>query len=146
MLHITIMQNSLVIYGLRIDPQTRNIIASKLQQGVCRQQILDDIREITETTGSISRKNLVTKKDISNIQRQFNIESIQKHPNDMVSVASWVEEMEMLEYNPVLLFKQQRQPAFEECQGLHVQDFLQIEFQKDMLCTHIHKGVCIDTT
>ena len=64
----------------------------------------------------------------------------------MVSVASWVEEMEMLEYNPVLLFKQQGQPAFEECQGLHVQDFLHIEFQKDMLCTHIHKGVCIDTT
>ena len=133
---------------LRIDSQTRNVIASKLQQGVCSQRILDDMREITETS-AISRKHLITRKDICNIQRQFNIEGIRKHPNDMISVSSWVEEMEVLEYNPVLLFKQQGEMPFEACEGLKPQDFLlvlQTEFQKDMLCANVCKGVCIDTT
>ena len=67
----------------------------------------------------------------------------------MISVSSWVEEMEMLEYSPVLLFKQQGEMPFEACEGLEPNDFLlviQTEFQRDMLCAHVCKGVCIDTT
>ena len=102
-----------------------------------------------EHTSAISRKDLVTRKDICNIQRQFKTEGIQRHPNDMISVSAWVDEMEMLDYNPVLLFKQQGETAFDGCEGLQQKDFLlviQTKFQKDMLCTRVSKGVCIDTT
>ena len=96
---------------LPIVSSTRNTIANKLRHGVTPQRILDDIREVSAT--NISRDHLVNKKDINNIKKQYNIEGIQRHQNDLVSVLTWVEEMEGLEYNPVLIFKQQGDQATE---------------------------------
>ena len=45
--------------------------------------------------------------DINNINRQYNIECIEKHQNDLTSVKSWVSEIECLEYNPITIFKAQ---------------------------------------
>ena len=56
--------------------------------------------------GQISRKQLLSQQDILNIQHQLNVESIQKHTNDLLSTCAWVNEMQ---YNPVLLFK--REPS-----------------------------------
>ena len=112
---------------LPIVSSTRNTIANKLRHGVTPQRILDDIREVSAT--NISRDHLVNKKD--------------------VSVSTWVEEMEGLEYNPVLIFKQQGDQAAETCSNLEIIDFLlviQTEFQRDMLYAHVKNGICIDAT
>ena len=133
---------------LRIDTSTRTMIVSKLQQGITSQRILDDIRN-PQQLDKISREHLVSRKDITNIQRQFNIMGIQRHPNDLVSVSSWVEEMEMLEYNPILLFKQQGEEPYDSCNRLLSQDFLlviQTKFQRDMLSAHAESGICMDAT
>ena len=133
---------------LHIDKTTRMMIASKLNQGVTSQRILDDIRDTQDNT-NMSRKRLVCRKDISNIKRQFNIEGVQRHTNDLISVTSWVEEMEMLEYNPILFFKQQGQQPFPTCDRLETHDFLlvmQTEFQRDMFCKYAHNVVCMDAT
>jgi hypothetical protein len=133
---------------LRIPNTTRMMIASKLRQGVTTQRILDDIRDPEQRNG-INREHLVNRKDIRNIQNQYNIEGIKRHQNDLVSVTSWVEEMEMLEYNPVVIFKQQGQQPSETCCTLDTQDFvlvLQTEFQRDMLRIHGTGGVCMDAT
>ena len=53
----------------------------------------------------------MNKKDISNFKNQYNIEGIQRHQIDLISVFFWVEEMEALEYSPVLIFKQQGDQA-----------------------------------
>ena len=87
--------------------------------------------------------------DISNIQKQYNIEGIRKHPNDLISVSSIVEEMETLDYNPAVLFKQQGQLPNDLCRNLRKEDFLlviQTEFQRDMFCKYGNDGVCIDAT
>ena len=130
---------------LRITSTTRKMIATKLQQGVTIQRILDDIRDHDEGT-LITREHLINRKDVTNICNQYNI-GIQKHPNDLLSVSSWVEEMETLEYNPVLLFKQQGDQPSEYCKNLEAHDFLlviQTEFQRDMLTSHGSSGVCMD--
>ena len=77
--------------------------------GFTPQQILDDIQVFNDT--NISRDNLVNKKDISNIKNQYNIEGIQRHHNEIISVSSWVEEMEALEYNYIvqLLFSNRKE-------------------------------------
>ena len=57
--------------------------------------------------------------------------------------------METLEYNPILLFKQQGEQPSEACSGLESHDFLlvmQTEFQRGMLCSYASRGVCMDTT
>ena len=64
-------------------------------------------------------------------------------------MASIVAEMQTLDYNPILLYKQQGEEPSQECKMLNNQDFLlviQTEFQKDMLIKHGNSGVCIDAT
>ena len=109
--------------------------------------IIDDIRD--SETNQISREHLVSKKDISNIKKQYNIEGIRRYPNDLISVAEIVNEMEDLYYNPVILFKQQGEPPSNCCTDSAKENFLlvlQTEFQSDMLCRHGRKGVCMDAT
>ena len=131
---------------LRMTNATRMKIASKLQQGITIERILDDIRD---NLVQITREHIVSRKDIHNVKQQFNIEGIRRHANDLISVVSWVEEMELLQYNPVLVFKQQQQPPSQSAPSLKMNDFLlvlQTEFQRDMLRTYGKSRVCMDTT
>jgi hypothetical protein len=58
------------------------------------------------------RVDLLTKQDIDNITRSFNIHNKEgvSHKNDAISVAIWVEDCKSLENNPVLLYKPQGEP------------------------------------
>ena len=47
----------------------------------------------------------MSRQDIHNIQYQLNLQCIEKHSNDYMSVSAWVAEMQDLAYNPVLVFK-----------------------------------------
>ena len=87
--------NYIQLGHLRIATSTRKAIANKLKHGITPQRILDDLREVNDT--NISGDHLLNKKDISNIKIQYNIEGIQTHHNDLISVSSWVEEMDALE-------------------------------------------------
>ena len=51
---------------LRLSNTTRLTIASKLQQGITSQRILDDIRDTQHVT-HIIREQLLSRKDITNI-------------------------------------------------------------------------------
>ncbi len=57
--------------------------------------------------------------------------------------------MQTLDYNPILLYKQQGEEPSQECKMLNNQDILlviQTEFQKEILIKHGSSGVCIDAT
>ena len=128
---------------IRIPNHIRMDIAAKLQQGVSMERILDDIRD--SVTNKLGRKHLVTRQDLHNVKAQFNIDGIIRHKNDLTSVMAWVEEMSMLDYNPVLVFKPQGVGSSSTC----IDDFLlvlQTQFQCDMLKQFGSNAVCIDST
>ena len=62
---------------------THEKIASKLQNGVTSERIIDDIRNSSDST-DLHREHLISRKDIANIKRQYNIEGVQRHHNDFV--------------------------------------------------------------
>lgn len=127
--------------------QTRMEVAAKLQAGVTMDRILDDIRDTVDCY--IHRDHLVTRKDVQNIKLQFNMESAMKHKNDLVSVSSWVNEMKELDYNPVVIFKQQGLPQSDFMDNVANSDFLlgiQTEFQRDMFRKFGNTTICMDST
>ena len=133
---------------LRLSNSTKNSVAEKLKEGVGVSHIIDSFRN-SEMADGIFRDHLITEKDINNIRKRFNVDGIQKHSNDFVSVANIVGEMQTLDYNSILLYKQQGEEPSEECKLLNTRDFLlvvQTEFQKDMLFKHGSEGVCMDAT
>lgn len=87
---------------LRIPEQIRLTIAAQLHDGVSMDKIMDSIRD--KLYSAIKREQLVTRIDIQNIKRQYNIECLQKAKNDLTSVIVWVRELEALEYNPITVF------------------------------------------
>ncbi|KAH7967557.1 hypothetical protein HPB52_000120 [Rhipicephalus sanguineus] len=68
--------------------------------------IMDSVRDGVD--GSWNRLHLLTRQDLYNIQRDFNINCDERlHSDDYTSVLLWVEKMKLLDGNPVLFFKQQ---------------------------------------
>ena len=134
---------------LRLPESDRKLIASKLLQGVSFEHILDTIRDSVQS--KFNRLHLTTKKDIHNIQKAYNIKSVERHKDDATSVHAWVEEMEQKgEGNPVLLYKPQGKAPLQEYANLHKGDFilvLQTPLQAELLRTFGPKRiVCIDGT
>ncbi len=131
---------------LHLSDTARTTVAEKLKKGITPDRIIDDIRG-TNIVDGICREHLISKKDVTNIKNEFNVDNIKKHNNDFVSVATIVQEMESWDYNAILLFKQQGDKPNQTCSLLEVQDFLlvlQTEFQRDMFIKHSQNGVCID--
>ena len=60
----------------------------------------------------------MSRQDIHNIQYQLNLQCIEKHSNDYMSVSAWVAEMQDLAYNPVLVFKNQGDEQGDECDNI----------------------------
>lgn len=83
----------------------RQELAAKMQQGVPRERILNDIREgVTED--QFLREHLVEKKDLFNIQRAFGLKDYQPHQNDLDSVLAWITEWNQSpDTNPILFQK-----------------------------------------
>lgn len=127
--------------------ETRKEIAIQLQNGVSIDKIMDKIR--SNTCSTIKRDHLITRMDIHNVRRAYNIECIEKSKNDLTSVQAWVAELETLEYNPITIFKVQGQKQNDEMDNLALGDFvlgIQTKFQAEMLQKFSKKGVCFDTT
>ena len=79
---------------LRINNDATRIVAEKFKQGIPSIRIVEDVRN-TGTAEGICRKDLISEKDVNYIKKQFNIDGIQKHTNDLVSVATIVEEIQV---------------------------------------------------
>ena len=115
---------------LRVPEEVRMSASVKLHSGVSIGRILDDIRNTVD--GTIERQHLMSRQDIHNIQYQLNLQCIEKHSNDYMSVSAWVAEMQDLAYNPVLVFKNQGDEQGDECDNIGKADFLlafQTEYQ-----------------
>ncbi|XP_029196009.2 uncharacterized protein LOC114961482 [Acropora millepora] len=131
---------------LRIPALQREMIASKLQQGVSRDRILEDIRD--DFSSKFQRKHLIEKQDIVNIERAFGLRKLQRHANDQQSTLSWISDWEESTDNPVLYYKLQGEEA-EDGYDLAKDDFflvVQTPFQREMLLKFAQKGICCDST
>ena len=82
-----------------------------------------------------------------NVLHCYNIEGIRRHTNNLTSIWSWVEELNL--NNPVLVFKPQGTPQLPSMENISVDDFLlgiQTEFQRDMLIKSGNSCICMDGT
>ena len=129
----------------RISKEMRTTIAGKLSQGVSMNSVMDYVRD--SMCRPINRDHLITRADLHNIKRQYNINCMEKASDDTDSVLYWVKEMECEEFNLVLRFKQQGEKSSYNC--VEEKDFLfgfQTQFQKEMFETHGNKLICVDAT
>jgi len=131
---------------LRLSTTQREIIAAKLQQGVSRERILDDIRE--DFPCGFQRQHLIERQDIVNIEKAYGLRTFQRHENDQQSTLAWIEEWKQTDQNPVLFVKLQEEDA-SEGYDLAKEDFhmvIQTPFQQEMLSKFADKGICCDST
>ena len=128
---------------LKIPDDIRKRIAGKLAKGVNLDKILDEIRDNSED--GINREHVIERQDIWNIKHQHNIELMEKHKSDTISIHCWVQELRKCEFNPVLVYKQQGKIEY----GLPEKDFIlgiQTKYQLDMLKAHGSRIICMDAT
>lgn len=117
------------------------LVARKLKEGVTIDKVLDDIRDQVGT--SIKRQHLINRQDVNNIKRQFNIDGIERHKEDQMSVFA---KLQTLDYNPVTAFKPQGKESID---NLAKDDFLlaiQTQFQCDLMKTFGTRLICMDAT
>ncbi len=99
---------------IRVPEDLRVSIAAKLLQGIIVEKILDDIRDSVSEKG-LQREHLTTRQDVLNAKWQYNTEGIERHANDQTSVSALVEEMRSMDFDPVIVFKQQGVTNDEKC-------------------------------
>ena len=133
---------------LQISQSKRVEIAGQLSKGIPIDRILDGIRDSVST--KIDRIHLLTRKDIVNIEKAYGLKGVERHSNDSMSVALWVEEMRQKGVdNPVLLYKPQGNKATTDCQYLDNDDFvliLQAPLQCAMMKEFGNNIICVDST
>ena len=105
---------------LKLSQDTRQGIATQLQQGIPADKIMDIIRD--SISNGITREHITNKQAIRNIQNQYNIQGISRHANDLLSVCAWVEEFKESPHNPILLFKPQGQQQCEHMDDIGTDD------------------------
>ena len=95
----------------------------------------------------IDRDALLTKKDINNMEKRYNLTGVQKNSDDKTSVNLWVNALQEESDNPIIFYK--AQDTDHGNLRNRKQDFLlciQTPFQKHMMQEHARKLVCIDST
>ncbi|KAL1450403.1 hypothetical protein WDU94_002774 [Cyamophila willieti] len=129
----------------RLSPSDREEIADKAKQGIPPMAIIDQVREEVVHGAPIGRKHFLTKQDIANIVRSYNISYRTKcHEDDATSVKLWVDQNTGPE-GPVLLFKEQGVEKY----GMDKEDFMlgiMTPFQKSMMSQLGPKLICVDGT
>ena len=83
-LHSTHYGHELSLGHLRLSDSERVAIAGKLADGVDFQHILDNIRD--SLGKEFQRIHLLTRKDITNIEKTFGLKVAQRHADDATSV------------------------------------------------------------
>ena len=128
---------------LRLQDSDKTAIAGQLFQ-----YILDNVRD--NLGKNFKRIHLLTRKDISNIERTYGLQGAQRHKDDATSVRIWVEEMKATDANPVILYKPQGDRQPHNCNNLSDRDFviaIQTPLQADIM-KRLGNGrvICVDGT
>ena len=133
---------------LRLQQSDKTAIAAQLAQGVNFQRILDNIRD--NLGRDFKRIHLLTRKDITNIERTYGLQGAQRHKDDATSVRLWVEEMKKSQDNPVIIYKPQGMKQSEDCDNIGEKDFvigIQTPLQESIMKTLTNgRVVCVDGT
>ena len=133
---------------LRIPESEKRAVATQLAQGVNFQRILDNIRD--NLGRDFKRIHLLTRKDITNIERTYGLQGAQRHKDDATSVCLWVEEMKKSKDNPVIIYKPQGMKQPENCDNLSEKDFvigIQTPLQESIMKSLTNdRVVCVDGT
>ena len=69
----------------------RQKVASRVKDGVTFDRIIDDIR--SNISSRVDRVHLITKKDVSNIQRSFGLQGVERHPDDATSLVAMIKDL-----------------------------------------------------
>lgn len=94
-----------------LSDEMRTMIAGKLASGVSVTHILDHIRD---NIVKLDRDSIVTRQDIVNIRRQYNVQNIEKDPSDVRSVDIWVNELRRnKDSDPIIIYKKQGEDSDE---------------------------------
>ena len=88
-----------------LSDDVKSGFAAQLKMGVTKEFLMDKIRN--EALENFNRRHLVTRIDMNNIKRSFNLEEIKRHVEDVKSVLAWIEEWATSDDNPVLYYKMQ---------------------------------------
>ncbi|KAG8171770.1 hypothetical protein JTE90_012618 [Oedothorax gibbosus] len=133
---------------LALTDRERKSIAEKIAMKLPFSVILDGIRDTISSSG-FERLQLLTIKDLHNIEHSFNVGSEAKgHPNDGTSVEAWVNEMNADPDSCVLFYK----PQGVTCSNfplLKSEDFALVimsEAQKVVLQKFANDCICVDGT
>ncbi|KAL1488526.1 hypothetical protein ABEB36_014991 [Hypothenemus hampei] len=131
---------------ITLTSEERKNIAQKIANKIPFDIILDEIAD--SIVDSEKRIHILTRKDLHNIERSFNLSSVAiRHPNDALSVESWVIEMQR-DQNCVLFYKAQGQLCNEQ-PFLKNDDFVLLIMtitQCEFLCKYGTDLICMDGT
>ena len=102
----------------------RQKVASRVKDGVTFDRIIDDIR--SNISSRVDRVHLITKKDVSNIQRSFGLQGVERHPDDATSLVAMIKDLnsDTEEGRSVLFSKFQSDEAFNLDSNLDSKDFI----------------------
>jgi hypothetical protein len=124
----------------------RETLAAKMALKIPFTQILDEVRDSIHGS-ELERIHLLTKKDLYNIEKSFNLQSTTvRHQNDAISVEAWVNEMEN---SGCVLFYKAQETTSEKHPELKYDDFVLVIMnsgQEEMLKQFSSDYVCIDGT
>ena len=132
---------------LKLSQQEKEDLAKNIALGIPFDKILDTIRS-SVTNDEVERRYLVTRKDLKNIARDYNLaaEGVSHH-NDSTSVHSWVEEMQQ-SGNSIVFYKPQGEIS-DQFPQLKEDDFVLIimnDVQNELLQRFGEKCICLDST
>jgi hypothetical protein len=126
----------------------RNELATKISQKIPFDDIINEIRD-TVTEEKMERMHLLTRKDLFNIEKLYNLNNYVRHSSDYVSVEAWISEIQENVCDSVIRFyKGQGQLDSPYCE-LRTEDFLLIIMNDAQLETLKKNGsdcICIDST
>lgn len=132
---------------LRLSRTERDDIAAKVALKIPFDDILDSVR-ISVCNDEVQRAELLTRKDLHNIARDYNLKAeAVRHGNDCTSVESWISEMQ--EAGDVVQFYKPQSVILESHPQLKSDDFVLIimnEAQKEILKKFGTNCVCMDGT
>ena len=137
------------IAHLALPRHVRQLIATKIQQGVSVDRILDDVRDSIAYGENPRREHLTNTRDILNIKKELNVLNVQKHLSDPISLDIWVKQLQDSSdiYNAVLYYKQQgEEDPTDRLQQDDILVCIQTEFQLDMLQKFGNNVICMDAT
>lgn len=135
------------IMFLRFTKEERDSLAGQIKLGVPFDRILDDIRESVASKKTMSRIDLVERRDLHNITRDYNLDKDIADKNDSFSTEMWVkEQMSLKDDSPVLYFKMQ---GCEDGGPLAADDFMIVimtPYQREVIANYSNDNVCVDST